>query len=107
MAINYWDELLKFDSNKLSNNELSILIEGLRKEAGFLKQQGDRLDLYLIQLGDNIITEKEFRSLMLDIKDLTELELIRQRVKNIALAQKTLDVLGKLLIQGVVSVIKI
>jgi len=103
--MNYWEELLAFDKGKLSKDELIHLTESMKAEGGFLKQQADKLDLYLTQLGDGVITEKEFRSFMIDLRDLTELELIRKRVANVALAQKTLEILGKLLIKSAIVAI--
>lgn len=100
-----WTETLKF--NTLSVEDVDDVIEKMRdSEDVFLQGQADKLEHYLNQYGNEIITKSQFESYLLDLHDLTRVEMVRQKIKDRALTQRTLAIVSELLVKGAISLAK-
>ena len=72
----------------------------------YLQFQATKIKKYISEFESNIIPENLCRSYIQDIKDLIELDNIRDRIKNKALAQKAIEELTKLFMKGIASAVK-
>jgi hypothetical protein len=93
-------------AGKLAKTELKGLIRDYRKDAsGFLRRQGRKMQRYITQLARGEITPAEFRQYMEDIRDLTEMEKVRMSVAGKARAQRLVEGITELVINGLVKAI--
>lgn len=105
-------EGIKFDTEKIDPDQLIKLIEELTNSPqinpsdSIMYHISDRIPTYLNQLAQGQITYGEFESYIYDIKGLIYVTILKDEVSNTALLQKSLDVIGKLLINGAITLMK-
>ena len=83
-----------------------LLKEIVDSEDEFLREQSLKVTRYIEELEIGTIPEQLCRSYIQDVRDLIELDNIRGKIKNKALAQKAIEEITKLLMKGVASAIK-
>lgn len=97
---------LKDDAGKLAKDELKDLIMTAKDNSeGFIKRQGEKLELYLNQLATEQITKEQFEGYVRDIKDLTEMQALKMSVSAKASAQRLVNGIINLIIDGLLSLI--
>ena len=82
-----------------------LLKELAASDDSYLQEQAAKVEDYLIQLSQGRITEELCRSYVQDVRDLIELNRLRDKIKNKALAQKAAEVLTQILLQGIATLI--
>jgi len=83
------------------------LIDELKKSNDeYLQKRGKEIEKYINQFEENILHESLCRSYIQDIRDLIELDRLRDKVKNLALAQKAIEKLTSLLMKGIAAGVK-
>ncbi|NIM89941.1 MAG: hypothetical protein GTO17_03230 [Candidatus Aminicenantes bacterium] len=101
-----WEDFidnLKDESGKLAKDELKDLVKNTKEDSEqFIKRQGEKLELYLNQLASREITKEQFEGYILDIKDLTELKAIEMLADAKARAQRLVNGIIDLIINGLV-----
>ena len=104
-----WEDFidnLKDDAGTLAKGELKDLINGAKDDAEeFLKEQGKKMEGYLTQLAGGEIKKDQFESYMIDIKDLTEMKALQMEVAAKARAQKIVNGITSLIIDGLLKLI--
>lgn len=87
-----WDayiDALAEEAKESAKTEVMDLLEEAKNEGiDFLKEQADRLETYLVQLAKDEITREEFKSNVIDMKTLAEMEAVRQGVAAQAAVQR-------------------
>ncbi len=82
-------DLLKSDEAKPLKEELISLINSAQTDTEeFLKRQGGKLELYLIQLAEEQISREQFEGYVQDIHDLTKMQALKMSVASKARAQR-------------------
>ena len=71
----------------------------------FSKTQHQKIVRYLTQLAEGTITKPQLEDYMLDIQDLTEMEITKNRVATKASAQRIQEGLKKLIFEGLLKVL--
>jgi len=104
-----WEDFidnLKDDAGKLAKNELKDLVKTAKGDSEeFIKEQGYKLELYLSQLAAGQVTKEQFEGYVLDIKDLTEMKALQLSVAAKARAQRIVNGIPNLIIDGLISLI--
>ncbi len=104
-----WEEFvdhLKDDTGKLAKAELKDLIRTAKNDSElFLREQGIKLDRYLNQLALSQITKGQFEGYMRDIQDLTEMQALKMSVAAKARAQRLVQGVTDLIINGLLALI--
>ncbi len=84
----YVDGLVEEAKETAKTEVMNLLDEAKNEGIDFVKEQADRLETYLVQLAKEEISREEFKSNVLDMKTLTEMEAVRQGVAAQAAAQR-------------------
>jgi hypothetical protein len=93
-------------AGRLAKAELKGLIRDFRKDrSAFLARQGRKMQRCITQLAKGEITPAEFRSYIEDIRDLTEMEKVRMSVAGKARAQRLIEGITDLVINGLLRLI--
>ncbi len=104
-----WQEFIdniKDDSAKLIKEELNNLLNAAKGDSEeFIRQQGDKLKSYLNQLASGKITKEQFEGYVIDIKDLTEMQMLKMTVAGKASAQRLANGISKIVIDGLLKII--
>ncbi len=105
-----WEEFinkLKDELGILAKTELIELIRDTKKDKNaFIRRQGEKLELYLIQLADKKITRKQFEGYIVDIRDLTRMQSRKMRVRAKARAQRLVRNIQTLIIDSLLKLIQ-
>jgi len=101
----HWKSLLETKTISKESIE-SLIVELKESDEEFLQNQGEKIEHYLTQYANQIISKEEFDSYIEDIKDLTHMELLRKEVKELVLYQRAIAVLTELLMKGALSLVK-
>lgn len=97
---------LKDELGTLAKEELIALVKDTKKDKeDFIKRQGEKLELYLIQLANKKITKEQFEGYILDIVDLTRLQARKMRVRAKARAQRLVKNIKKLIIDNLLRLV--
>lgn len=97
---------LKDGAGVLAKDELKNLVNTAKTDSdAFIKSQGQQLELYLSQLAAGQITKDQFEEYILDMKDLTEMEALKMSVAAKASAQRLVDGITNLVINGLLTLI--
>ena len=108
MSANWEDFVsnLKDGAGSLLRMELSDLITNAKGDSdAFIKRQGEKLELYLNQLANGQITKEQFQGYVCDIRDLTEMHALKMSVAGKASAQRLVDGVIKLVINGLIAMV--
>ena len=104
-----WEDFidnLRDESSKLAKDEMKDLVKNAKGDSEqFIKRQGEKLELYLNQLAMGEITKEQFEGYILDIKDLTELKALDMLADAKARAQRLINGIINLIINGLVSLL--
>ena len=104
-----WEDFvsnLKDGAAGLLKTELSGLIKNAKGDSdAFIKRQGEKLELYLNQLANGQITKEQFQGYVCDIRDLTEMHALKMSVAGKASAQRLVDGVIKLVINGLIAMV--
>lgn len=100
----HWTELIEVNEEVLDKQEIQNLIDEMKNsDDDFVIEHGFMIERQLYQLANEEITEEEFRSYLQDSYDLILLSRYQLEVRNKALTQKIIEIVGKLIIKGSVS----
>lgn len=104
-----WEDFVegfRDQSGKLLKDELSKLILTTKEDANaFLQRQGEKLELYLNQLAEGLITKEQFEGYVKDIKDLTNMKSLQMTVAGKASAQRLVQGISELVIKGLMAMV--
>jgi len=104
-----WEDFinnLKDSAGMLAKDELKTLIKTAKNDSeDFIRRQGEKMELYLIQLAEGKITKAQFEGYVLDIKDLTEMQALKMSVAAKARAQSLAKGVSDLVIDGLLTLI--
>ena len=104
-----WEDFidnLRDEAGKLAKDELKDLIKTAKDESeDFIKEQGQKLEIYLTQLASGQITKNQFEGYVLDIKELTEMKALQMSVAAKASAQRMVNGITDLIIDGLLMLI--
>jgi len=99
-------DLLKSDEAKSLKAELLSLINSAKSDSeAILKRQGEKLELYLIQLAEGQITKEQFGGYVQDIHDLTEMHALKMVVESKARAQRFTNGIANLVLNRLLALI--
>jgi len=99
-------DLLKSDEAKSLKAELLSLIDSAKTDSeAFLKRQGEKIELYLIQLAEGQITKEQFEGYVQDIHDLTEMHALKMSVASKARAQRFVKSIANLVLNRLLALI--
>lgn len=101
-----WKTALVFSEQEVYDGVQTVLTELKTSPDMFLHSQGERLEEYLNQLADGAITEQEFETYIADMRDLAKLQILKEKIQQKALVQKTIEILTQLALKGAVSAAK-
>jgi len=97
---------LKDSAGKLAKDELKTLIKTAKNDSeDFIRRQGEKMEMYLIQLAEGEITKEQFEGYVLDIKDLTEMKALQMSVAAKVRAQSLAQGITNLVIDGLLKLI--
>ncbi len=97
---------LKDGAGELIKDEIKGLVNTAKDDAeSFIKEQGEKLERYLDQLTNGLITKKQFEGYVFDMKSLTEMESLKMKVAAKARAQNLAEGIKKLIIDGLLTLI--
>ena len=97
---------IKDDSGKLAKDELKNLIDMAKNDSeDFVKKQGQKMEGYLKQLAAGQISKGQFENYMQDIKDLTEMQMLKMSVAGKASAQRLSDGIVTLIFDGLMKLL--
>ncbi len=97
---------IKDDSGSLAKGELTNFIDMAKNDNdNFIKEQGNKMETYLTQLATGNITKENFESYILDLKDLSEMQMLKMTVAAKASAQRLVDGISKLILDGLVKLL--
>ena len=71
----------------------------------FIKRQKTKIDKYLLQLAAQEINKEEFEDCVKDIKNLTEMQILKMSVAQKAAAQRLLNGIQDLLIDNLLKIL--
>jgi hypothetical protein len=104
-----WEDFVegfRDQSGKLLKEELSKLILSTKQDSeAFLQRQAEKLELYLNQLAQGVITKEQFEGYVTDIKDLTNMRSLQMSVAGKASAQRLVQGITELVIKGLMAAI--
>jgi hypothetical protein len=87
--------------------EIHDLLEELKEsDDEYLQEQAANVEKYISEMEAGIIPEQLCRSYVQDVRDLIELNNLRDNIKNKAMAQKAVEILTKVLMKGIAAAIK-
>jgi hypothetical protein len=72
----------------------------------YLQERGNDIERYINQFEEGRLPESLCRSYIQDVRDLIELDRLRDKVKNLALAQRAIEKLTELLMKGIAAGVK-
>ena len=99
-------DLLKSDEAKSLKGELISLINLAKTDTeAFLKEQGEKLELYLIQLAEGQITKEQFEGYVQDIHELTKSQALKMSVARKARAQRFAKDIANLVLKRLLALI--
>lgn len=97
---------LRDTGGQLASEELKDLVAGAKGDSeGFIRRQGEKLELYLDQLARGAITKAQFEGYVLDIQDLTEMRSLKMSVSARARAHHFAKGITALVINGLLTLI--
>jgi hypothetical protein len=100
-----WSEALEFRT--LSVQDISYIIKDMRSsEHEFFHKQADKLEHYLNQYGNEVIGIKELNTYLYDIHDLTDMEILKDEIKDKVLLQRAYQLISELMMKGALSLAK-
>lgn len=108
MSANWEDFVnnLKDGAAGLLKTELSGLITNAKADSeAFIRRQGEKLELYLNELANGQITKEQFEGYVSDIRDLTEMQALKMSVAAKASAQRLVEGITDLVINGLMAMI--
>jgi hypothetical protein len=104
-----WEDFIdgiKDQTGALAKGELKNLVTWARTEQeAFIKKQAVDLERYLTELANAEITKKQFEGYMRDMKRLTRLQALQMSVAGKAAAQRLVEGIQKLIIDGLLALI--
>jgi len=97
---------LRDTGGQLASEELKGLVAGAKGDSDeFIRRQGEKLELYLDQLAQGMMTKAQFEGYVLDIRDLTEMQSLKMSVSARARAQNFAKGITALVINGLLTLI--
>ncbi len=97
---------IKDESGKLAKGELKELISSAKKDASdFVRLQAENLERWTIMLAEGDLTVKGYKKLVKKMEVLTQLEVIRLKVKAKASAQRLAEGIEEMVVKGVFTLI--
>lgn len=107
----YWEHALKFNIEHIYPNQLTNLMQDLVSAPIFvpcdvlMPHLACRINTYLNQLAYDQITYGEFEAYLHDLKDLIRLAILKNEITDKQLLQRTIDVLNKLISDGLIPIL--
>jgi len=102
-----WEKFLdnlEDEAATLLKDELKTLILNAQDDSNaFVQRQGEKLELYLNQLGEGAITKEQFEGYVTDIRDLTKMRSVKMSVASKARAQRFVKGITKIVIKGLMA----
>ena len=93
---------------QIAKDELKNLLTFAKEDANdFIRSQGTKLERYLNELALGQITPEQFEILVKDLKSLTEMRALEMQVAAKASAQRLIVGITSLIIEGLLTAIKI
>lgn len=99
-----WQENIEINANNVTIADVENLIFEMEESKDkFLQKQASKLYRYLTQYSNESITKAELEYFIMDIRDLIELNSLKERIEDKVLSQKIIQIMSVLLLKGVVS----
>ncbi len=94
------------ESRKLAKDELKKLVSEAKKDkSDFVRLQAENLERWTVMLADKDLTPAGYKKLVKKMEVLTQLEVIKLKVKAKASAQRLADGIQSLIIEGLFKLI--
>jgi len=99
------DEIVD-ESGKLAKKELKLLVSSAKKDkSDFVRLQAENLERWTVMLADGDLTPKGYKLLVRKMEVLTQLEVIKLKVRAMASAQRLSAGIRKMVVKGVFKLI--